>query len=131
MTQSDTTTDPTSVTFALYPEVEAMFNEFPKFREEILPSKYWEELNRKNLQQLADNKYDNFKRTLARNYFTWIVNPLNKQIRFLMREAGIWRSIAIVVRAVSAPRHDLMKRRHTIDFRSPPNARAIPPVDRH
>jgi putative sugar O-methyltransferase len=116
MTQPDSATDPTPAAFAMYPEIEAMFNEFPKFREEILPSKYWEELNRKNLQQLADSKYDNFKRTLARNYFTWIVNPLNKQIRFLMREAGVWRSIVIFVRAVFSRRHDLMKRRHTVYY---------------
>ena len=116
MPPPDSSTDPASAAFALYPEIQAMFNEFPKYREEVLPSKYWEELNRKNLQQLADSKYENFKRTLARNYFTWIVNPLNKQIRFLMREAGLWRSIAIFVRAIFSPRHELMKRRHTIYY---------------
>jgi len=116
MPPPDSSTDPTSAAFALYPELKAMFSEFPKYREEILPSKYWEELNRKNLQQLADSGYDNFKRTLARNYFTWIVNPLNKQIRFLMGEAGVWQSIAILVRAMFSPRHDLMKRRHTIYY---------------
>jgi putative sugar O-methyltransferase len=108
--------DPTQAAFDLYPEIKAMFDEFPKYRQEILPSKYWEELNRKNLQQLVDSKYENFKRTLARNYFTWIVNPLNKQIRFLMREAGTWQSIKIVVAALAAPRHDLLKRKHTIFY---------------
>ena len=108
--------DPTQAAFDLYPEIKAMFDEFPKYRQEILPSKYWEELNRKNLQQLADSKYENFKRTLARNYFTWIVNPLNKQIRFLMREAGTWQSIKIFFAALTAPRHDLLKRKHTIFY---------------
>jgi len=93
-----------------------MFDEFPKYRKEILPSKYWEKLNRKNLEQLADSRYENFKRTLARNYFTWIVNPLNKQIRFLIKEAGLMRSLRIIVSALFAPRHDLMKRRHTIYY---------------
>jgi putative sugar O-methyltransferase len=116
MPPPDASTDPAAAAFALYPEIKAMFDEFARFRDEILPSRYWEELNRKNLQQLADSKYDNFKRTLARNYFTWIVNPLNKQIRFLMGEAGVWQSIAIVASAVCSPRHDLMKRRHTIYY---------------
>lgn len=109
-------TDPTQAAFDLYPEIKSMFDEFPKYRAEILPSKYWEELNRKNLQQLADSRYENFKRTLARNYFTWIVNPLNKQIRFLMREAGFWQSIKIFSGALKAPRHDLLKRKHTIFY---------------
>jgi len=93
-----------------------MFDEFPKYRAEILPSRYWVELNRKNLQQLVDSRYENFKRTLARNYFTWIVNPLNKQIRFLMREAGFWNSTKIFFSALAAPRHDLLKRKHTIFY---------------
>jgi putative sugar O-methyltransferase len=109
-------TDPTQAAFDLYPQIKLMFDEFPKYRPEILPSKYWEELNRKNLQQLVDSRYENFKRTLARNYFTWIVNPLNKQIRFLMREAGLWNSTKIFFSALAAPRHDLLKRKHTIFY---------------
>jgi len=116
MNDHATTNDPSEAAFELYPEIRAMFDEFGKFRPEILPSKYWEELNRKNLQQLADSRYENFKRTVARNYFTWIVNPLNKQIRFLMRESGFWKSLIIFVRALFAPRHQYLKKRHTIYY---------------
>ena len=108
--------DPSEEAYTLYPELREMFDEFPKFRQEILPSKYWEELNRKNLQQLADSKFDNFKRTVARNYFTWIVNPFNKQIRFLVGEAGVIRSIGIFFRALLAPRHEYLKKKHTVYY---------------
>ena len=70
MSTNDSAIDVAEAVYALYPEIQAMYDEFPRYRKEILPSKYWEELNRKNLQQLADSKYENFKRTLARNYFT-------------------------------------------------------------
>ena len=116
MTTRDHAEDPAAAVYALYPEIRTMFDEFPKYRPEILPSKYWQELNRKNLQQLAESKYENFKRTLARNYFTWIVNPFNKQIRFLMREAGLGKSIGIFARALLAPRHDLLKKKHTVFY---------------
>lgn len=116
MDPSKTITDPHESAFEQYPEIRQMFDEFANYRQEILPSKYWEELNRKNLRQLAESGYQNFKRTLARNYFTWIVNPLNPQIRFLMREAGIWESMRIVGSALFAPRHDLLKRKHTIFY---------------
>ena len=102
--------------FDRYPEIKAMFDEFPKYRPEILPSKYWQELNRKNLGQLAESRYENFKRTIARNYFTWIVSPLNPQIRFLMREAGIRRSMSIIASALFSPRHEFLKKRHTIYY---------------
>ena len=116
MTTPDSNPETGAAAFAIYPEIQAMFDEFPKYRAEILPSKYWEDLNRKNLQQLADSRYENFKRTLARNYFTWIVNPLNNQVRFLMREAGLWTSLTILWSAIRSPRHDLLKRKHTIFY---------------
>jgi putative sugar O-methyltransferase len=116
MNAPDANPDPAEKAFEQYPEIREMFDEFPKFRTEILPSRYWEELNRKNLQQLAESGYSNFKRTVARNYFTWIVNPLNKQIRFLMKEAGILASVGIFLRALAAPQHEYLKKRHTIYY---------------
>ena len=116
MSTNDSAIDPAEAAFSLYPEIRSMFDEFPKYRKEVLPSKYWEELNRKNLQQLADSKYENFKRTLARNYFTWIINPFDEQLRFLMREAGAWPSIGILCNALFAPRHDPLKRKHTLYY---------------
>ena len=116
MSTNDSAIDSAEQAFSLYPEIRAMFDEFPKYRKEVLPSKYWEELNRKNLQQLADNKYENFKRTIARNYFTWIINPFDEQLRFLMREAGTWSSIKILCSALVAPRHDPLKRKHTFYY---------------
>lgn len=86
-----------------------MLDELPKFREEILPSKYWEELNRKNLKQISDSSYENFKRTVARNYFTFIVTPWNRQIRFLMRSLPFGRALRIFSSAFLAPRHELFK----------------------
>lgn len=116
MNDQSTSADATERAFSRYPEIREMFNEFEKFRPEILPSKYWDALNRKNLGQLTDSRYENFKRTVARNYFTWIVNPLNKQMRFLMRESGFWKSLATFIRALFAPRHEYLKKRHTIYY---------------
>ncbi|MDG2375376.1 MAG: putative sugar O-methyltransferase [Woeseiaceae bacterium] len=116
MNKQSSNPDQAEEALAMYPEIQEMFDEFPRFRPEILPSKYWEELNRKNLQQLVESRYENFKRTVARNYFTWIVNPFNKQIRFLMSQAGPWQSIRYLMKALFAPRHDYFKKRHTIHY---------------
>jgi putative sugar O-methyltransferase len=91
--------DPTEAAYELYPEIREMFAEFSNYRKEILPS-----------------KYENFKRTVARNYFTWIVNPLNKQIRFLMSEAGLFNSIGMFFRALRSPRHEFLKKKHTVYY---------------
>ncbi len=118
MSTNDSDIDLAETVYTLYPELRAMFDEFSRYRKEVLPSKYWEELNRKNLRQLADSRYENFKRTLARNYFTWIVNPFDQQLRFLIREAGVRTSIGILFDAIIAPRHDHLKKKHTIFYNS-------------
>lgn len=116
MSANESTIDPAESAYALYPELRAMFNEFPRYPKEVLPSKYWEELNRKNLRQLADTRYENFKRTLARNYFTWMINPFDEQLRFLMREAGAWRSVRTLATSLVEPLHPPLKRKHTIYY---------------
>lgn len=61
------------------------------------PSRYWEELNRMNLAQLNEHGYENFKRTIALNYFTWVrILPWDSQIVFLCRQLStraIFRAI--------------------------------------
>lgn len=37
-------------------------------------SKYWNFLNKQNIEQLTVFGYQNFKQTVARNYFTWVVS---------------------------------------------------------
>ena len=47
------------------------------------PSKAWQFLNRKNLDQLLRDGYRRFKRTVALNYFTFPVQEADPQIRHL------------------------------------------------
>ena len=48
-----------------------------------LPSRFWQELNTRNIQQLESSGLQNIKRTVAQNYFTWVVGLRNDQFRFL------------------------------------------------
>jgi putative sugar O-methyltransferase len=63
--------------------LDEMFEGLRGGRPEVLPSKYWEELNRTNLEQLATQGYDTFKRTLALNYFTFLVSRKDVQLKYL------------------------------------------------
>ena len=60
-----------------------------------LPSLFWSKLNEHNLAQLRTQGIDNFKRTLARNYFTFVPSVIDNQFRFLARHTRMadWRSI--------------------------------------
>jgi putative sugar O-methyltransferase len=93
----------------LDPRLREMLSEFLKFKEEILPSKYWEKLNKKHLKQIADNNYEQFKRTISRNYFTFIIPPWNQQTRFLMHSLPFGQVVSIFFSAWLAPRHELFK----------------------
>jgi putative sugar O-methyltransferase len=63
--------------------LDEMFSALRGARPEVLPSRYWEELNKTNLEQLSAHGYESFKRTLALNYFTFIVSRKDVQLRFL------------------------------------------------
>lgn len=53
------------------------------------PSKFWEELNAKNLKQLEIHEIKSFKQTIALNYFTWLVGPRDKQFLYLIRNTKL------------------------------------------
>ncbi|KAB7646297.1 putative sugar O-methyltransferase [Polymorphobacter fuscus] len=59
------------------------------------PSKFWEQLNEQNVAQLEARGLGNFKRTLAQNYFTWVVgvrSPLFQHLAAAMT-ASDWRRV--------------------------------------
>lgn len=60
-----------------------------------LPSRLWEELNTKNLQQLETSGLDNIKQTVAQNYFTWVIGHSDQQFRYLARHTKLssWPAI--------------------------------------
>lgn len=93
----------------LDPRLREMLEETQRFPDVVRPSKYWEFLNKKNLRQISDSSYENFKRTVARNYYTFIVKPWHQQNRFLMRSLPLAEAIRISFSALVAPRHDGMK----------------------
>jgi len=60
-----------------------------------LPSNFWKELVDKNIKQLESNGMQNMKRTLAQNYFTWVVGWRDEQYRYLLKNTRLkdWPSI--------------------------------------
>jgi putative sugar O-methyltransferase len=71
------------------------------------PSRYWVELNKMNLAQLKQHGYENFKRTIALNYFTFVrILPWDAQIRFLLRELPVSVSLDCLKQALFARKHE-------------------------
>jgi putative sugar O-methyltransferase len=71
------------------------------------PSKYWVELNKMNLAQLQQHGYENFKRTIALNYFTFArILPWDAQFRFLVRKLPLRAILICLKKALFARKHD-------------------------
>jgi putative sugar O-methyltransferase len=73
-----------------------MLREMSHARKEVRPSDFWKCLNKANLDQLGVSGYGNFKRTVALNYFTWVIGPRSSQLHSLIAKnpAGILRSVS-------------------------------------
>ena len=50
-------------------------------------SNYWNWLNQQNIIQITQYGYENFKQTVARNYFTWVVQPNHPYARSIQELA--------------------------------------------
>jgi putative sugar O-methyltransferase len=48
-------------------------------------SDFWNDLNKKNIEQIVTYGYENFKQTVTQNYFTWVVNSNHVYSINLMR----------------------------------------------
>lgn len=87
--------------------IEWMVTELKKGDPQSMPSKYWEELNKMNIAQLKQNGFENFKRTIALNYFTWTrVIPWDSQTGFLFHELTWGQFFRCVGRALVSKRQD-------------------------
>ena len=75
--------------------LEEMFRCLDQGDPAFLPSAFWTSYNEKNLAQLDSEGLENFKRTVALNYFTWIPGALSDQLRYLLRHTtySAWRSL--------------------------------------
>jgi putative sugar O-methyltransferase len=87
--------------------LEVMFASLESGDERARPSKYWIELNQMNLAQLQQHGYENFKRTIALNYFTFVrILPWDAQVMFLLRKLPLRASLHCARRALFARKHD-------------------------
>jgi putative sugar O-methyltransferase len=87
--------------------LESMFAALNTGDSRARPSKYWIELNRLNLAQLQQHGYENFKRTIALNYFTFVrILPWDSQIIFLLSRLPLSTNLDCAWRAFWGPKHD-------------------------
>ncbi|MSU59251.1 MAG: putative sugar O-methyltransferase [Pedosphaera sp.] len=90
-------------------ELKAMFAELQRGRPEVQPSKYWVELNRSDESALVAVGFENFKRTVARHYFTWTqIWPWDSQLRFLMSQLPLTATCANTLRTFRPLKHQHM-----------------------
>jgi putative sugar O-methyltransferase len=68
-------------------------------------SAYWQVLNQKNVAQLLDMGYENFKQTVALNYFTWLIGMDDPQVKFLMANLPGYFVRSAQKRAASLQKH--------------------------
>jgi putative sugar O-methyltransferase len=85
----------------------AMFQSVEAGDPRARPSKCWVDLNKMNMTQLQEHGYENFKRTIALNYFTFArILPWDAQFRFLLRKLPLRRSLNCLKRALFARKHE-------------------------
>jgi putative sugar O-methyltransferase len=80
-------------------ELEQMFRSLGGGPEVYQPSKFWQQLNEQNITQLESSGIANVKRTLAQNYFTWVVGLRSPLFRHLSHITS-WRDWVQVLKGL-------------------------------
>lgn len=77
--------------------LKTMFETFSKGNSIFLPSKFWQNYNEVNSQQISKEGLENIKQTVAMNYFTWKVGLKDRQLLNLIKKTHLkdWPSILI------------------------------------
>lgn len=69
------------------------------------PSKFWEDINQKNIDMLAAEGIENFKRTVSQNYFNWMIHPESEMFRqaqaYWRRHPSVWPLLTRIEKNVS------------------------------
>ena len=72
----------------------------------VKASAFWTELNQRHRERLTAEGLANFKRTAAKDYFTWMrIWPWDSQIRFLIRNIGLAGTVKAVLGTFRPLRH--------------------------
>ncbi len=85
---------------SLDPELNAMLEAYRVSDPTFASSRYWEVLSRKNVEQLDTEGFENFKQTVAMNYFTFLVKVRDPYMQFLIQSlpaievaGALWRAL--------------------------------------
>lgn len=101
--------EPTLNAESIRQDLKAMFADLQRGRLEVQPSKYWIELNKSDEAQLVAVGFENFKRTVAKHYFTWTqIWPWDSQLRFLMSQLPLAATCANIFRTFQPLKHEHM-----------------------
>lgn len=82
-----------------------MINSYNNSQSKGMTSNYWTELNKKNICQLREEGYYNFKQTVGKNYFIWLGGIQDPKIRYLMDNLPFFSILFAVSKAFLSKRH--------------------------
>ena len=85
-------------------------------RNEVLPSKHWIDLNKKNIDQLETYGYENFKRTISLNYFTFCVGFSDRQVQYLLQNLPLLSIVKCGLRTLFAKQHELFPFKYSVTY---------------
>jgi len=93
-----------------------MTSSYENSRSKDMTSKYWTELNRKNIDQLQREGYCNFKQTVGKNYFIWATRIRDPKIRYLMNNLPLSCVSSAFAKALFSKRHIYFSLKGTIVY---------------
>ena len=95
-------------------ELSEMSDEMKNARNEILPSKYWEYLNKTIEGKINLYGFENFKRTYVAHYFTFYLSPFSNKIKNLSSDLPLTVKIKLLSKIFK--KHSILGWRRSLSY---------------
>jgi putative sugar O-methyltransferase len=98
------------------PELDTMLESYHTSDPNFASSKYWVELSNRNVEQLRTEGFENFKQTVAMNYFTFFAGLHEPYVQFLLKRLPITKVVLSSIRAAVSGKHKIFSKKQSLIY---------------
>ncbi len=81
---------------------------------DAVPATFWDNVSKKNILQILECGYENFKQTLGLNYFTWVSPYESKQLKFLHAHLSFYTFVKSYIKAILSQKNLILAWRKAV-----------------
>jgi putative sugar O-methyltransferase len=98
------------------PDLDTMLDAYRDSDSTFVSSEYWAKLSNKHIEQLRKDGFENFKQTVAMNYFTFFAGLREPYVKFLLQKLPVSKIVWSSIRAFVSRKHQIFSKKQSLIY---------------